>query len=164
MLDEEDNLLGYRGAAINITEIKEAEKALRSASELHQKILNSSPIGISIYNSAGNCIAANDAISKMIGASTSQVLQQNFHTISSWDKSGLYSVARTALKENVKKHHEIAVKTTFGKIGNFDCHLVPISLENRPHLLFMLDDITDRKQAEEKKEKLESQLHQVQKM
>ncbi|MCP4599794.1 MAG: PAS domain S-box protein, partial [Proteobacteria bacterium] len=47
-----------------------------------------------------------------------------------------------------KKHHEIDIKTSFGKVGNFDCRLAPIRVGNEPHLLFMVDDITERKQAE----------------
>ncbi|MCP4689195.1 MAG: PAS domain S-box protein, partial [Desulfobacterales bacterium] len=133
----------------DITARKRAEEALRTASELNENIVSSSPVGISIYNSAGKCITANDAVGNMVGASKDQVLRQNYHRIESWKKSGLYDVALSAMREKEKKHHEIETRTTFGKLAAFDCHLAPIRVGNEHHLLFMIDDITERKRAEE---------------
>ncbi len=133
----------------DITNLKETEKKLQSLSELNENIVNLSPIGISIYNSDGNCIAANEAIGNMIGTTKDQVLKQNYHRLESWKKSGLYAGALEAIQENEKKRCEMQIETTFGKVGNYDCHLVPISIANNQHLLLMIDNITERKQAEE---------------
>ena len=132
-----------------VTERIRAEEALRAVSQINENIIDSSPIGISIYNSAGNCVAANDAAAEIIGATKAQVLQQNYHQIDSWKKSGLYDVALCSMQEKAKKRHEIHVKTTFGKLCTLDIHLVPISIENESHLLIMSDDITKQKQAKE---------------
>jgi PAS domain-containing protein len=43
-------------------------EALREASELNRKIISQSPVGISIYDETGQCVAANDAIGQIIGA------------------------------------------------------------------------------------------------
>ncbi|MCP4612648.1 MAG: PAS domain S-box protein, partial [Planctomycetes bacterium] len=115
------NINGVLSIGMDITERRRAEELLRASSELNENIVNSSPIGISIYNSTGNCIAANEAIGNMVGASKEQVLQQNYHHIESWKKSGLYAVALSTMQEKEKKHHEIDIKTSFGKVGNFDC-------------------------------------------
>jgi two-component system cell cycle sensor histidine kinase/response regulator CckA len=66
--------------------------------------------------------------------------------------------------EKEKKHHEIKVKTTFGKDLFLDIHLVPIIIKNEPHLLIMFENITERKQAQIDKARLEEQYHQAQKM
>ncbi|MCD4677408.1 MAG: PAS domain S-box protein, partial [Desulfobacula sp.] len=138
------------GIVQDITEHKEAEKSLRSAFQLNESIISSSPIGLSIYNSAGNCIAANNAAANLFGGTKAQILQQNYHRIDSWKKSGLYDIALCSVQEKVKKRHEIKVKTTFGKTCILDIHLIPFSIENEPHLYIMFDNITERKLAEEK--------------
>ncbi len=147
--DENGQAVQIFGTVQDINRHKRAEAALRATSELNENIVNASPVGISIYNSAGNCIAANDAIGNMLGASKDQVLQQNYHRIEPWKKSGLYDVALSAMQEREKKRHEVDVRSTFGKAVNLDCHLVPISVENESHLLLMIDDITERRRNEE---------------
>jgi len=147
--DENGQAVQIFGTVQDINRHNRAEAALRATSELNENIVNASPVGISIYNSAGNCIAANDAMGNMLGASKNQLLQQNYHRIASWKKSGLYDAALSAIQEGEKKHHETDVRTTFGKAVSLDCHLVPISVENEPHLLLMINDITERKQAED---------------
>ncbi|NQT26753.1 PAS domain S-box protein [candidate division KSB1 bacterium] len=156
--DRQGKVLRSIGVVQDITERKQAEEALRSALQLNENIVKSSPIGILIYDSAGNCIAANNAAAEAVGATKDQVLQQNYHKIDSWKKSGLYDVALRSMQEKAKKRHEIQVKTTFGKVCILDIHLVPITIENEPHLLIMSDDITDRKQAEEKLLKISERL------
>ncbi len=133
----------------NIDDRKRAEKAALAASQLSDSIVHSSPIGISIYNSDGNCEAANDAAAEMVGATKAQVLQQNYNQIDSWKKSGLYDVVMRSIQEKTKKRHEMDVETTFGKITSLDVHVVPFTIEDGPHLLIMFDDITDRKLAQD---------------
>lgn len=132
-----------------ITEHKLVKDDLRVISQLNQSIIDSSPIGISIYNSAGNCIVANDAAAIFIGTTKAQVMQQNYNKLESWKKSGLYEVALRTIQEKVKKRHEINVKTTFGKVCILDIHLVPVNIESKLHLLIMFEDNTEQKQIEE---------------
>ncbi len=142
----------------DINDHKQTEIRLQEVSELNQTIVNSSPIGISIYNSAGDCIAANDTIGEILGTSKDQILQQNFHQIESWKKSGLYSLALSAMKDQERKHLEMHITTTFGKTGYFDCHLVPFLSGNELHLLNTAEDISQRKTAERALLKSEMQL------
>jgi len=142
--------LVYQSIGEDITDRKQAEEALHAVSQLNESIINSSPVGISMYNSNGDCVASNDAAVKIVGGTKAQILQQNYHQIDSWKKSGLYDAVLCTIKEKEKKHYEMNVTTTFGKVCTLDIHLVPISLENEPHLYIMFDDITERQLSDGK--------------
>ena len=130
-------------------ERKRAEEALGEFREFKEKIISESPIGMSIYDASGQCVAANDSIGRMIGATKEQVLEQNYNNIESWKKSGMLDKAKSAIRENSKKRHELIVKSTFGKDVSLDCHLVPFSSGGQNHLLIMINDISERIRAEE---------------
>jgi len=139
-----------KGLSEKIVLLKNSEKKLLSALQLNEKIISSSPVGILIYDAAGNCITANDMSAELIKGTKEALLQQNYHKIDSWKKSGLYDIALSSMQEKTKNRQEIKVKTTFGKECILDFQLAPFTIENELHLLIIFDDITDRKQAEEK--------------
>ncbi len=122
------------------------EEALRESEERMRSVLETSPVGIAIYDETGQCFIANDSLAKMIGATKEQVLQQNYNDIESWKTSGTLDIAKSAIKENRSKRHKIIGKLTFGHIIRLDCYLVPFS---SGRLLFMAHDITKRILAEE---------------
>jgi len=140
------------------TERERTEEALGEFREFKEKIISESPIGMSIYDASGQCVAANDSIAALIGATKEQVLEQNYNDIESWKTSGMLHKAKSAIKENSKKRYELIVKSTFGKDVSLDCHLVPFSSEGETHLLLMINDISERIQAEEALRKAHEKL------
>ena len=155
--DEQGNYSGRRGNNRDITAQKWALDELQSASQLYEDIIASSPVGISIYDDVGDCVSANQMAAEVVGATKAQLIQQNYHQLNSWKKSGLYDIALSATQSKMRQHHEIKVKSTFGKVCILDIHLVPIDIGRTPHLLLMFDDISERR-------KMEDQYHQAQKM
>ena len=130
-----------RGLEKKSSKRKPVREALGEFREFKEKIISESPIGMSIYDASGQCVAANDSIAQIIGAARNQVLEQNYNNIESWKKSGLFDKAKSAVRENSKKRHELKVKSTFGKDVSLDCHLVPFSSEGQNHLLLMINDM-----------------------
>lgn len=147
--DDNGRAIRMLGVVHDITDKREAEIALQSSIDLNRAIINQSPIGISIYDESGQCIAANRAIADMIGATEDQVLQQNYHNIESWKKSGLYESAKIVLNEGVIQREEFEVKSTFNKDIIIEAYLSTFNNRGKPHLLLMLSDISERKKAEE---------------
>lgn len=147
-----------------ITERKKTEEVLRDKLEFEEKIINGSPIGISIYDASGQCIAANESIGELIGATRKQILEQNYNRIGSWKKSGLSDKVKKAVNEKSKQRHEFNVKSTFGKNVSLDCYLVPFSSEGQQHLLLMTNDISERMRAEEALKKSEERYSLAQKV
>jgi PAS domain S-box-containing protein len=132
-----------------IGKYQRAEEALGEISEFKEKIISESPIGMSIYDASGQCVGANDSIGELIGGTRKQVLEQNYNNIESWKKPGLLDKAKSAVRENSKKRHELKVKSSFGRHVSLDCHLVPFSSQGQTHLLVMVNDISERIKAEE---------------
>ncbi len=127
-------------------------------------VISESPVGITIYNEIGDCIAANQAIADLVGASESQLLEQNFRTIESWKESGLIEAASRAFDENERTRIEIEVDSTFDRHVLFDCQLVPFQNGDKRNLMVMFSDITKRKKAEAEQVRLQCELQQTQKM
>lgn len=129
-----------------------------------QGIVDESPVGISLYDSTGQCVMANDSLCTMIGATIEEVLEQNWHNIESWKQCGLFEKAQRTVKENCREDLELSITSTFGKEISLNCHLVPFQMNNEIYLFLMAADVTERKKAEKEKEHLESRLFQTQKM
>ncbi len=132
----------------DISERKKAEIALLEASELNEKIISESPIGLAIYDQTGQCIEANTSIAEMINASREQVLAQNYKNIESWKGCGLLDAANKCIRLQENERHEFDVVTTFGKHAYFDCTFVPFMSYDKQHMLLIMDEITSRKQTE----------------
>ena len=99
----------------NTIQQREAARSLQDAFELNDRILHESPIGQSIYDQSGQCIVANKAIAEMVDAKPKQLLSQNYNTIESWKKCGLYEVARASIATQRNKRYEISFTTSLGK-------------------------------------------------
>ena len=140
---------------------KRGREALGEFREFKEKIISESPIGMSMYDSSGQCVAANDSVGELIGATKEQVLEQNYNNIESWKKSGMLDKAKSAIRENSKKRHELSVKSTFGKDVSLDCHLVPFLSEGQLFLLVMINDITERLRAETALEARTTELEEL---
>ncbi|MDM8521878.1 PocR ligand-binding domain-containing protein [Desulfococcaceae bacterium HSG8] len=132
-----------------ISERKQAEEKMIEAMQFNEKIIAKSPIGMSIYDESGQCIAANQAIAEIVGASREQILQQNYRTIGPWKQAGLLDLAERALAENAPQRKEIDVISTFEKRVIVDCQLVPLRAGKRKNLLFMATDMTEYRNMQE---------------
>jgi PAS domain S-box-containing protein len=137
---------------------KQAEEALKESEEKYRNIIYESPVGISIYDESGQCVDANDSITRIVGATREQVLQQNYNNIESWKKSGMLYKAKIAVKEQTTKRHELIIESTFGKTVKLDCYLAPFSSGG---LLLMATDISEQKRAEEALRESESKFRNL---
>ena len=162
MVYRDDSGLPIRmlGVVHDITDRRQAEEALRSSVELNNTIIADSPVGIAIYEVNGQCVTANKAIADMVGLNHEQVLQQNYNDIESWKACGLYDIAQQVLEQNITERQEFSLLSSFGKNVSIDTYLSRFENRGTPHLLLMLNDISERKQILEEltrhKENLES--------
>lgn len=142
-IKQENDSAHFVAIVRDIRERKEAEEALKEASELSNRIINESPIGIAIYDTTGQCIVANASIANIVGSTPDRLLEQNYNKLESWKKSGLLDAANKSILLQQKEREEFEVNTTFGKHAFFDCLFVPFKISDEQHLLLMLDDITE---------------------
>ncbi|MCH7940018.1 MAG: PAS domain S-box protein, partial [Candidatus Marinimicrobia bacterium] len=164
LIDEKGEVIGVASLIHDITKRVQAEAALRDASELNEKIIAESPIGIAIYNHSGKCITANASVAEMIGATQEQVLAINYNNIESWKQSGLLDAANKCMRLQKTERIEIDVLSSFGKQACYDCLFVPFTLRGQQHLLLMFDDISERRVAAKALEESEARLEKAQAM
>lgn len=135
-----------------------SRKALRKSKEIMGSVLDTAPIGISIYDREGQCIVANDAMAQMVGGTKEKVLAQNYNTIESWKISGALDKVKTAIKENINQRHELIAKSTFGQEVKLDCYFTPLSSGN---LVLMAHDITERIKIETELRESENRFREL---
>jgi PAS domain S-box-containing protein len=149
MLKREDGaIIGIHGAVQDITERKQAAQRVTDALNFNQTMLRASPVGIVVFKAAGPCISANEVIEQIIGGPREEVLKQNFRQLESWKHSGMLAAAEAALATQTERKLETQVLTTFGGKIWCSCRFAPFQYEGEPHLLILISDITERKQAE----------------
>jgi PAS domain S-box-containing protein len=149
MLKREDGaIIGLHGAVQDITERKQAVQRVTDALNFNQTMLRASPVGIVVFKAAGPCISTNEVIEQIIGGPRETVLKQNFRQLESWKHSGMLAAAEAALATQTERKLETQVLTTFGRKIWCSCRFAPFQYEGEPHLLLLIGDITERKQAE----------------
>jgi len=142
--DENGNFIGMVGIARDITERKQAERAIRKSEGKFRKYIESAPDGIFVVNTEGRYIEVNDAACQMTGYSESELLgmcipdlvDQNYHHEL---YQGFEELKRTGTVES-----EFRLKCKDGTIIWASLHAVSLS-ENR--FMAFCSDITDRKQS-----------------
>ena len=137
--------------------VDEHRRALEEG-ELSQAIINRASLGIILYDAAsGRCVSANGAASDITGVRLEDLHKQNFRTIGSWKASGMLAAAESALLSGRTVSRDIDMVSTAGKTLALSCDFFAITLRDRPHLVLMMDDLSDRRD-------LERQLRVAQKM
>ena len=168
IFDENHKILGVEGVLRDITERKQAEELLKKSEEHFKNIFKESPIGIELYNSAGDLIDANEASLDIfgiqnIGGSNRLNLFQNpnlpeeaknklirgeiarYETLYDFERIKEFNIYETS------KHGSIYLDVLITPIGKND--------KNNPGgYLVQLQDITERKITEEALQKEAAKL------
>ncbi|MCP4539226.1 MAG: PAS domain S-box protein [Chloroflexi bacterium] len=135
----------------DITERKQAEEALRASEEKFSKAFHSSPsvIGLSSLKD-GRYMDVNESFLRVLGYDRAEAIG---HTSTNLDIF-VNPKDRERLAQIIKEHGslrnveaEFRTKTREIRTGSFSAE--PIEVEGEQCLLAVMDDITDRKQAEE---------------
>lgn len=122
---------------------------LSEALEFSEAMLLNSPVPMGIYAESGQCVMANEAYARFVGASREALLAQNFNAIPSWQESSLYGDCLAALKLHTSQQREAHTLTSFGRDVWFEYRILPRHLRGQYHLLIQFFDLTDRKRLEE---------------
>ena len=141
--------LRMTGTYLDITDKKVAQSQASEANELREKIVSESPMGIAVYRADGQCISANEALGRIVGADQERLLTQNFRNLSSWKDSGLLADAEQVLSGGINNQREVHVTSTFGKSVWVNARMARITSGGEPHLLIVFNDITERRTAED---------------
>ncbi len=167
MRNSQGHPIGFRGVVRDITKRKEAEKELRESEEKYRLLAEKAMMGIFWINDSFQFIYVNDHLCKILGRSRSEVLGKNFRDILSDNSLHLVSERYVSRQrgEDVPDRYEIEVVRPDGEVRHIEMMVAIMQDKSgRMNSIGEAIDITDRKRAEEERERLQQQLTQAQKM
>ncbi len=133
---------------------------LSEALEFNETMLLNSPLPMGIYAESGQCVLANEAYARFVGATREELLAQNFNEIASWQRTSLLIDCLEALKLHTPQQREAHVVTSFGKDVWFEYRILPRHLKGQVHLLIQFFDLTEHKRMEEELRQMNENLEQ----
>ena len=167
--DKAGDIHHFEGLLEDITERKHVEQALQESEKRYRTILNEMSEGYHEVDLAGNFIFFNEAFLNIFGYSKDEMQDTSFSS---------YTADETITKKIFRAHNE--TYRTGVPIQNFDCDILRKDGERRTLEFYaslvkdpkgvpigfrgIVRDITQTRQAEMEREKLQGQLTQAQKM
>ena len=144
------------------------EKALIESERNYREIFNATKDAIFLHDAeSGNIVEMNKTVEEMFGYSREELLHQTIQKISSGEPPYSQEEARQWIQKAFQEGHQSFEWLSRRKNGELFWVEVVLSVTRiggEGRVLAVLRDITDRKHAEEEKQKLQSQLLQSQKM
>ena len=159
--DDQGQLMGMVGVTTDISVYKKTEGALRQQEELFRGMFEQAAVGIILVDPDWNFIDVNQGLCQMLGYDKSDLLQKNVVDITySEDIARNLQLKQSLLRGDVNNYslEKRFVRSNDTVIwGNVSVSLVR-DVHGRPkYLMAIVEDISDRKLAEEK---LRERVHQ----
>ncbi len=149
----------------DITRRKAAEHAQSASEAQYRDIFNASADGLGVWRPDGTLVDANPAMYRMNGYESREAfLKASPHQYIHPDSYTLFDTFLAAIKHQKSFHGEGKNLAKDGHVIDVEVHGIPIQYQGSSHMLTIVRDIRERKQAEDQHRQLESQLRQAQKM
>lgn len=163
--DSNGSVTGLAGSLRDISHRKQIEAALKESEEKFRILTESSPSAIMLYQN-DKWVYVNTAATDITGYSLDE-----FRTMDFWDivhPDDKEMIRERGLKrqkdETAPSRYEFKIITKNGMVKWVYLSGATTYLGGQPAGIISVIDITDRVQAEEERERLQSQLNQIQKM
>ncbi|MCG6876126.1 MAG: PAS domain S-box protein [Betaproteobacteria bacterium] len=154
----------FVGYLRDITERRQAIEALQSSEEQYRAIFNSTQDGMIMWDLAGGIVDINPAALAMHGYTRDEVARFEPSMFIPPESVEQYQRFLKEVATGKPFHVEAPAIRKDGSRFWADVQGSPVTYKGAPHLLAMIRDVTERKQAEEERARLEAQLRQAQKM
>ncbi len=157
-----ENEIIWDGVAIDITERKQMEEALKESEKIFSGIFSSAPVGVSIMTIDGIYINVNDSLCKILEFSREEIIGKNvvdLGIVDSRERDGI--LMQVEDKGGILRNYEMQIITKNKKIKDILISVQKVSFQGIPHRLSVLIDITERKEAEEKIKKQNEELQSL---
>ncbi|MCJ7665665.1 MAG: PAS domain S-box protein, partial [Actinobacteria bacterium] len=148
----------------DMTRQKRVEESLRLSEEFGSSLMKNSPTPVMVLNVDYSIRYANSALEKLFGYKLSSILGKK-PPFPWWPKemSGKYGEILKEVPIKIIRHHSLPVLTMNGKTRYLDVTAAPVKSKGKlRYLLINYVDITERKKAEEEKDKNETNLKEAQ--
>ena len=166
MIDENGNLLGYRGVDKDISERERSEELLKQSEQKYRTLIESMHDGVGIMDLDENIMFANPALCKIFGIELKKLIGMNLKEIVI--EQEIDKIHEGTLKSKNKEHgsFELVIKKGDGQLCQILISSTPL-LDNNDNVMGSIGiytDISDLKKAEKDKMELREKLIRAQKM
>ncbi len=151
---EAQEILGGTAIFRDITPRKHAEEARRHAQERFELVFEQAPIGMALLTPDGRWVRVNQALLKITGYSSDELLRKTFHEITHPDDLALDAEHMRRLLLGEIRDYQMEKRYHHAQ-GHVISAMLSVSLvrdlQGRPlHLVAQIQDITERKLMEER--------------
>ena len=167
--DSEENPIGFRGIARDVTRQKQSQKALQESEAKYRHLVNHAPAGIyEVDFIEGKFVSVNDVICEYTGYTRQELLTMSALDILTEDSQKLLleRLDRILKGQKVSSTAEFKIKAKTGREFwvMINSKMLYAADGKTKGAMVVAHDITEQKLAEEEKKNLEYQLQQAQKM
>ncbi len=154
------------GLTIDVTERKKYEERLQQSEEKFRTAFTTSPSVVTITSvEDGTYIDVNDSFTRLLGYSQEEIIGKPSLEFNIWNEKKDTDLLVSGLKNNgIVENLEAEFKGKNGQMINGLMSARTLDIENKVYLLAVTQDITELKQTEMERLKLEGRLQQAQKM
>ncbi len=152
------------GVIFDITKQKEAEKKLKESEEKYRLLFENANDGISILDLEGNFYEVNNLYCTRLGYTREEILKSNIRDIDTQEYADLVSNRILDIREKGFNIFESAHRAKDGRIIPVEISSKSILYDNKPTILSIVRDITERKKIEEELRENEKLLKNAQEL
>lgn len=166
--DTDGTPLRVTGTSLDITERKQMEQALRESEERYRAIFNNAAIGINLSDRDTRFLQVNSRSASMLGYTQEELKALSVLDITHPDHRELSMANLSDLIDGKVDSYRVQKRYVRkdGQVVWADVHVSAIHNQSGQFVasLAVVEDITDRKRAEQERERMRAQLLQAQKM
>lgn len=159
--DASGNPTHFVGITKDITKRKDAEEELRRSEERFRTLFEFAPDACVLFDAEGNFVDGNKAAEKLLGYTWEEVLGKNLFDLGVFSHEDIKCVLENLMKTangQPSGPDEFMLKHKDGDRISVETRTLPMNIEGRDMIYAIARDITLRKQAEEAKDKLISNI------
>lgn len=145
----------------DITQRRKAEEALRQSEEQYRQLFEIAPLGIGVADRTGQLLAFNDAMLQPGGYTREDILELGQVGKLYYDPVDREEILGRFLREGRITREEVRFRKRDGSPYESLLTLAPIRFGGQPCLLALVEDITERKQAERALQQSEALYRQI---
>jgi PAS domain S-box-containing protein len=164
---EDSSKIEYYGTIRDITQSKRVEEEKRKSEENFRRSLDESPLGARIVSIKGETLYANRALLDIYGYETIAELRETPTKLRYTPESYAEFLDRREKRrmgQPLPSEYEISIFRKNGEIRRLQAFRKEILWNGTSQFQILYNDITERKRAEEEKQKLQDRLNRAEKM